>query len=127
MTRDIGDRLALFGSTALVRRIALTMDQVEVYNPPPNPAKLTDSRAIDYIEQFHDPDVDDPGEARCWELDALDPATLNALVSDEIARWRDDAIWERSTERQEHQRGLLTAVHEQWDDVTRWLEGDGEE
>jgi len=127
MSRDIRDRLELFGSMAVVRRIALNMDQVEQYNPPPNPAKLSDSRSTDYIEQFHDPDVDEPGEARCWELDALDPATLDALVEEEIRRWRDEAVWTASTERQEHQRWLLTAVHEQWDAVSARLEGDDED
>ncbi len=47
-----------------VRRIALNYDQVVEYNPPPNPAKLTDSRANGYIDEHgHD----------SWELDALRP------------------------------------------------------
>ncbi len=44
MTRDITDRLRLFGCDLKVDRIALNMDQVEHYNPPPNYAKVTDSR-----------------------------------------------------------------------------------
>ena len=48
MTRDIRDRLDLLGGNTsgqlIVNRIALNMDQVEEYNPPPNPAKTTDSR-----------------------------------------------------------------------------------
>jgi hypothetical protein len=126
MSRDIEDRLRIFGSRAQVIRIALNMDQVEQYNPPPNPAKLTDSRATDYIERFHDPDIDEPGEARCWELDALDPATLDALIQAEIDRWRDEDTWQESLDRQEHQRGLLVAVHERWDDVTELVDGDRE-
>jgi hypothetical protein len=51
MTRDIQDRLRLFGSNAEVHRIALTMEQVEQYDPPPNPAKLTDSRAAGYLDE----------------------------------------------------------------------------
>ena len=35
MTRDIQDRLELFGSSALVKRIALLTEQVEEYDPPP--------------------------------------------------------------------------------------------
>ena len=45
MTRDIFDRLQTFMGGAEVKRLALNWDQVEMYNPPPNPAKLTDSRA----------------------------------------------------------------------------------
>lgn len=45
MTRDNKDRLSVFvGEEVEVRRIALNFDQVEEYSPPPNPAKLTDSR-----------------------------------------------------------------------------------
>lgn len=62
MTRDVLDRLELFISTALgrannedsgltVKRIALNMDQVRELNPPENPAKLSDSRATDYIRK----------------------------------------------------------------------------
>lgn len=116
MTRDIRDRLALFGSEAEVVRIALNMDQVEQYSPPPNPAKWTDSRAEGYVAEF--------GE-QSWELDALDPATLDALIQAEIERWRDDDIWEESTGRQEHERQLLVAVRERWDDVVEFVEDDG--
>ena len=53
MTRDIEDRLRLFMEEELpidfnevvtVHRIALNYDQIRQYNPPPNPAKTTDSR-----------------------------------------------------------------------------------
>ena len=72
MTRDITDRFALFGARAQVKRIALTMDQVDAYQPPPNPAKLTDARATGYIARFG---------GSSWELDALDPATLDTLIT----------------------------------------------
>lgn len=53
MTRDIQDRLELFmGDSIQVNRIALNWDQIEQYNPPPNPAKITDSRALAYIAEF---------------------------------------------------------------------------
>lgn len=38
-------------SLAQVEVLALTTDQVEEYDPPPNPTKLTDSRAETYIAQ----------------------------------------------------------------------------
>jgi hypothetical protein len=45
MTRDIQDRLRMFiGKHLEVRRLALNMPQVDEYNPPPNPAKISDSR-----------------------------------------------------------------------------------
>ena len=46
MTRDIQDRMDLFeADNVVVERIALNMDQIRKFNPPPNPAKITDSRA----------------------------------------------------------------------------------
>lgn len=55
-----------------VNRIALNMNQVRQYNPPPNFAKITDSRAGDYIARYG---------SSSWELDALDPDTLNGLIT----------------------------------------------
>lgn len=115
MTRDIQDRLRLFGSTAEVNRIALTMDQVDQYQPPPNPAKMTDSRVTGYIEEHGD---------ESWELDALDPATLDALVEGEILSWRNDELWRAALARQERQRQRLVSVRERWDDVVALVDGD---
>lgn len=75
MTRDIQDRLAMFGAATVVRRIALTYDQVQAYNPPPNPAKLTDSRCKAYIEQYGD---------ESWELDALNPTVIHDLITEHV-------------------------------------------
>jgi hypothetical protein len=52
-------------------RIALNMDQVEAYAPPPNPAKLTDSRSNAYVKRFG---------GQSWELDALPPDALAGLI-----------------------------------------------
>ena len=72
MVRDIKDRLCEFGCDALVvKKIALTMEQVHQYDLPPNPAKLTDSRASSYIRKY--------GKSS-WELDALSPDVLASLI-----------------------------------------------
>src|SRR6185437_6838425 len=59
MSRDIQDRLALFIShdqgeedVPELDRLALNIDQIQQYNPPPNPAKATDSRFRDYADKF---------------------------------------------------------------------------
>ena len=87
MTRDISTRLALFGADVEVRRIALNADQIRVYNPPPNPAKLTDSRATTYIH--------DHGTLS-WELDALDPGVLARLITQEIDAWCDRTLYNQA-------------------------------
>ncbi len=113
MTRDIQDRLALFGAKATVRRIALNMDQVRHYQPPPNPAKLTDARASGYISRYG---------TESWELDALDPATLDALIQATILDYRDDALWERDTAAMEADRQRLTQIARRFDQVTAYLD-----
>ncbi len=80
MVRDIQDRMEIFGSKVEVKRIALNMDQIEKFNPPPNPAKITDPRAAKYIEEFG---------ATSWELDALSPKDLNILLDKEIQELMD--------------------------------------
>jgi hypothetical protein len=112
MTRDINDRLYTFGADVEVIRIALNMDQVERYDPPPNPTKLTDSRAEGYIARFGDDS---------WELDALDPATLDALIEEEIFTHRDVDAWDDSTARMEHEKELLAAISNRWDEVAAFV------
>ncbi len=76
MVRDIADRLSIFGAVLSVEKIALTMAQVEEYNPPPNPAKLSDTRASGYIAKHGD---------KSWEVDALPPEVLHELIEREIS------------------------------------------
>ena len=75
MVRDIRDRLEEFRCSPEVRKIALTIQQVEEHAPPPNPTKVTDSRASAYIRRY--------GHSS-WEVDALNPRTLTELISREL-------------------------------------------
>jgi hypothetical protein len=110
MSRDISERLALLSQNGPVevKRIALNMDQVRQYNPPPNPAKLTDVRSTDYIAKF--------GE-ESWELDALDPKVLIKLIRKHVLALRDVAIYDKDYKRQEQERTKLQAVSRQWNDL----------
>lgn len=98
MTRDISDRLNLtFGVEVDVERIALTWAQIEAYQPPPYPAKVTDSRYADYVSEYG---------PECWELDALDPRTLAGIVRTRIEALTDSrkrAKWVR-VERRDRDR-----------------------
>src|SRR5258707_1361875 len=111
MTRDIQDRLELFtGDSIEVNRIALNWDQIEQYNPPPNPAKVTDSRAAAYIAEFG---------SESWELDALEPAVLSARVEQAIEAMRDDEAWSDAVAQEEQGRSLLMSVANSWDSVAK--------
>lgn len=120
MTRDIRERLALFGARCTVNRIALNMDQVEQYDPPPNPAKITDSRSPAYVEEF--------GEFS-WELDALDPATLDALIDGEIQRHLDLDLWNAALRQERRRKDGLQSAANRWEDVQAYLadDSDGED
>jgi len=119
MTRDIRERLTLFAGggetpsgetyqmdfSISVERIALNMDQVEEYGPPPNPAKITDSRAQDYIERFG---------PESWELDSLEPSVLDALVRDAITSHLDMDLWQRRKAEDEEAKADLRALAGDW-------------
>lgn len=86
MTRDNQERLTAFSDgNVTVERIALNMDQIEEYGPPPNPAKMTDSRFREYMYEYG---------SESWELDALEPRVLTKLISDKVANHRDEGLWE---------------------------------
>lgn len=77
MVRDVRDRLEEFGVPDLeVVKLALTKAQIRKFDPPPNPAKMTDSRAAAYVAEH--------GE-HSWELDALPPRVLNQIVERAIS------------------------------------------
>lgn len=113
MTRDVIDRFKLFVGGVDVERLALNWDQVERYNPPPNPAKMTDTRAKAYIAEF--------GKSS-WELDALDPTTLAGLIEVAVKSFRDPDLWAEAVEEQEEGLRLLGEVASRWDDVAEYLE-----
>ena len=106
MTRDITDRLAMFCETdgwpaPVVKRIALNMDQIRRYNPPPNPAKITDCRAAKYIA-LHGPES--------WELDALQPDVIAALISENVEPFLDRALFDAAKARQDQARAEIKTI-----------------
>lgn len=113
MTRDIQNRLEIFGIPMEVNRIALNMDQIDKYNPPPNPAKLTDTRAAGYITKYG---------SESWELDALEPAVLRDLIQNTIRAYLDDTKFNERKKQQEKERELLTKTSDHWDSVTQFLD-----
>jgi len=114
MSRDIKERLTLFINPHKVtlRRIALNYGQVQQYRPPPNPAKVTDSRAKEYIAKYGN---------QSWELDALNPTVLITLIRHHILELRDERLWQAAVESQEKGRKVLKIIHKRWPEVMRLL------
>jgi hypothetical protein len=111
MSRDVLDRMELFVNSnehiqdIEVQRVALNMDQVRELNPPENPAKITDSRAESYIRRF--------GRSS-WELDAIEPSALAALVRRAITALIDRKLWTNSGRKQQGMKDELLAYAENY-------------
>jgi len=106
MTRDIVDRMELFMGGPELQRMALNMDQVEKYRPPPNPAKITDSRFEGYSRQYGD---------ESWELDALEPRVIGDLIREKVLAVRDEGFWEESLEEENDDKGKLSLAADRID------------
>ena len=108
MTRDLADRLGLFtGLPVTIQRLALNMDQVEQYNPPENPAKLTDTRAGMYVELYG---------YSSWELDALEPSVLAELVDNFVNEHRDMDLWQETLDKEAEMSQTLSEFANRWED-----------
>lgn len=109
MTRDIGNRLDIFGCENVeVRRIALTMDQVEKYQPPPNFAKLSDTRTDDYIAMY--------GE-ESWELDALSPEVITEVIEENVNSLTNKSKRQKLINLQEEHREKLEDIALHWEEL----------
>lgn len=114
MTRDNEDRLRLFGVDPIVERLALNFDQIQEFNPPPNPAKSTDARYASYLAVHGD---------ESWELDSLEPDQLVALVTSGIEKWIDDPEDFEDRKREEaDNRKTLELIADHYDDVKDFTE-----
>jgi hypothetical protein len=121
MSRDNEDRLFKmirndYGLNAALsvefRRIALNMNQVEQYNPPPNPAKATDSRYAKYREEHgHE----------SWELDALPPDVLVDLMNSHIDGLVDAEMYAAREAVETADRARLRLAADNWSDVADYV------
>lgn len=105
MSRDIVDRLEIFGVDPIFKRVGLNMSQIEEYNPPPNPAKITDSRANSYISRYG---------YESWELDALEPEVIEELIRDNVLKYCDQSLFKVVEEREDKDKKILEKVSENW-------------
>lgn len=112
MSRDIKARLTVFNANVSLRRLALNMDQIEQYNPPPNPAKVTDSRFADYESLYGN---------ESWELDALEPTVLDNLINAEVKEVLDRGEWARMERIEKKHKADLAKVASNWKDVIEQL------
>lgn len=109
MSRDLQDRIQLIMGHSDYRftRCALNMDQIRSQRPPENPAKTTDSRFQSYKKRFG---------TSSWELDALNPEYLNALVREHVTPLIDAKLWSARVEQINDTKDRLREVAKKWKD-----------
>jgi hypothetical protein len=78
--------------------LALNMKQIRQYNPPPNPAKITDPRARWYIGEYGN---------KSWELDALEPKVLIRIAERGILDYLDVEKYNSWIKREDHEKKAL--------------------
>lgn len=105
MIRDITDRILEFNAVSnyvfRVAPIALLRSQIRTYDPPPNPAKITDPRAKEYIKKYG---------PTSWEVDALRPEILHSLLEDEILSHLDMEKYEQALELEKEGKVKLRGI-----------------
>jgi len=104
-----------------VEKLGLTIEQVHKYRPPPNPTKVSDSRAKGYIEKY--------GHSS-WEVDALPPKVLQVLIDGALDQLIDMDKYREVLAQEERDKEILRgAVRKMKDDQEEWnnLELDDDE
>lgn len=101
MIRDIRDRLEEFEVFPEIIHIGLTEKQIRKYNPPPNPAKITDPRAKWYFNKY--------GKVS-WEVDALNPTILHKLVKNNVEKLIDKDLFLEQIEKEKVDKEKLQGL-----------------
>lgn len=99
MVRDIDDRLNdQFGAECEVRKLAITPAQVAEYQPPPQPAKRSDSRARRFIAEHG---------MSSYEVDALPPDALRTIINAAISEYIHQPTLARVLQQEQADKRLM--------------------
>ncbi|NCO33061.1 MAG: hypothetical protein AUJ92_11625 [Armatimonadetes bacterium CG2_30_59_28] len=98
MVRDLRERLTRYGAEVDVEKVALTREDIEVYELPPDFTKKTDSRQKAFVAKWGDVAV---------ELDALPPDILMTRIETSVLRYYDLEARGRELEREEEESAWL--------------------
>lgn len=91
--------------------VALTRAQIDEHNPPPNPAKRTDSRFVKFNALHGD---------TSWEVDALRPEVLNEILTKAIEERIDREKYEEILDEESSGKTKLFGLR-------KYLNNDGED
>jgi hypothetical protein len=106
MSRDNFERVSTYaGFNVEFVRLALNMEQIEEYNPPPQPVKEGDSRKEGYKERYGD---------EVWEMDALEPQVIIDLIRAAVEDRKDEEAWTVTMEREDIEKQKVRDIAENW-------------
>lgn len=83
-------------------RPLVTLEQVQHYDLPPNPAKESSSRFSEYVRKT--------GTRSCWECEALDPGVIRQTLHDAILSVTDVDLLNAVQEREQTEKTQLSAI-----------------
>jgi hypothetical protein len=109
--RDLPDRFAKYdGDHVILKRVALRREQLDALPWFPASDKKRDPRYAWFVRNYGD---------RCWELDALDPNDLRALVEKAIQAEIEPTAWKRCTVVEKAEQESLRTVLDNWNALSR--------
>lgn len=98
MVRSLRERLAELGAEPEIVKCALTFDDIQLHNLPPDFTKATDTRSAAFVKRWGDVAV---------ELDALPVDVLQARLEDEVRSRLDLDAWQAVLDQEERERVRL--------------------
>ena len=102
MVRDIRDRFAMFQVEGIeVVKVALNPDQVKRWKLPPNPAKMSDSRARKFVDEHG---------SQSYEVDAIPPRDLQKMVRSAIMSHMDMELYQEMLDEEKRLENELKAA-----------------
>lgn len=107
---DIPARMARYGGTATIRRIALTRANVIDLPSFDAATKSGDRRQKWFVERYGH---------RCWELGAMPPPVLRQTVENAILEYVDAAAWEHSAMVEKAEIGSMGEFLAAWGRISR--------
>jgi len=116
ITRDLGRRMSDYGAPFVdIRRVALLPEQIERYDLPPAPVKMSDVRSAAFIKEHGTGVV---------ELDAVEPKELQRMIHDAIRSEINIEEWNRVVNKIDVEQ---EQVRESISKIVEGFSGEGEE
>ena len=120
LTHSSGDELGDRGLNRIDRfHLADPPLDQRLDQPPPSAAKQSSSRIQSYI--------DATGTNQAWELDALKPAVIQDLITNEMDEIIDWDLWNEAIESERIGKLKMLKVMNNWDRIMEFLDDDDED